>query len=65
MEEQQDRITAKARELRANARKLLDWLNGTDDRPTRRGLARRALVLVRKADELVLFSETGVVWKGR
>jgi hypothetical protein len=55
MEEEQDRIKAKARELRANARKLLDWLNGTDDRPTRRELARRALVLVQEAEKLVPF----------
>ena len=55
MEEDQERITANARELREGARRLLDWLNGTDDRRKRRELARRALALVQAAEELVPF----------
>jgi hypothetical protein len=55
MEEEQDRITAKARQLRAEARKLLDWLKSTDDRHTRRELARRAFALVQEAEELLPF----------
>ena len=55
MEEDQERIMANARELREDARRLLDWLNGTDDRHKRRELARRALALVQAAEELVPF----------
>ena len=54
--EEQDRIAAKARQLRAEASQILNSLNSTDDRYARRELARHAFALVQAAEVLVPFA---------
>jgi hypothetical protein len=62
--EEQDRITA-ARQLRAEVREILNWLNSTDDRHTRRELARHAFALVQAAEALVPFASVALTSPSR
>ena len=48
---EQDHHTESARQLRAEARKLLDLIAAAADRNEKRGLAKRAFVLVQQAEE--------------
>jgi hypothetical protein len=52
MIQEQDDHTEAAQRLRAEARKLLDQIRGTADPQKKRGLAKRAFVLVQRAEEL-------------
>ena len=48
---EQDHHTESARQLRAEARKLLDLIAAAAARNEKRGLAKRAFVLVQQAEE--------------
>ena len=48
---EQEQHTEPARQLRAEARKLLDLAAAAADRNEKRGLAKRAFVLVQQAEE--------------
>jgi len=48
---EQDHHTESARQLRAEARKLLDLIAAAAARNEKRGLAKRAFVLVQRAEE--------------
>jgi hypothetical protein len=61
--EEQDRITA-ARQLRAEVREILNWLNSTDDRHARRELWH-AFALVQAAEALVPFASVALTSPSR
>jgi len=51
MARKRDRRSKLATELREEARKLLAWVNHTDNPAVKRGLVRQAFELVQKAEE--------------
>lgn len=48
---EQDHQAESAKQLRAEARKLLELMSAAADREEKRGLAKRAFVLVQRAEE--------------
>jgi len=52
MARKQDRRGELATELREEARKLLAWINHTDNPAVKRGLVRQAFELIQKAEVL-------------
>jgi hypothetical protein len=48
---EQDHQTESAKQLREEARKLLELMSAAADREEKRGLAKRAFVLVQRAEE--------------